>query len=48
VREVNPASVVVRAAVPGDAAGCADVHHTSWVETYSGLLPATHWESDTL
>lgn len=42
------APVVVRAATPDDAAGCANVHHTSWVETYSGLLPAAHWESDTL
>jgi GNAT superfamily N-acetyltransferase len=45
---VTRASVVVRAAVASDAVGCANVHHTSWVETYSGLLPATHWESDTL
>lgn len=27
---------------------CAYVHHTSWVETYSRLLPATYWEADTL
>lgn len=40
--------VVLRPATPQDAAGCATVHHTSWVETYSGLLPAAHWESDTL
>ncbi|WP_402374987.1 GNAT family N-acetyltransferase [Isoptericola rhizosphaerae] len=39
---------IVRPATPGDAAGCALVHHTSWVETYSGLLPAAHWEKDTL
>ncbi|GAA1729775.1 GNAT family N-acetyltransferase [Isoptericola hypogeus] len=39
---------VIRPATPDDAAGCAFVHHTSWVETYSGLLPADHWESDTL
>ncbi|MCK9794150.1 GNAT family N-acetyltransferase [Isoptericola sp. 4D.3] len=44
--EVVPA--LIRAATPDDAAGCAFVHHTSWVETYSGLLPADHWESDTL
>ena len=41
-------SVVIRAATLGDATGCGFVHHTSWVETYSGLLPAAHWESDTL
>lgn len=38
----------LRSAVPEDAAGCARVHHTSWVETYSALLPASHWETDTL
>ncbi|MER6971329.1 GNAT family N-acetyltransferase [Nocardioides sp. NPDC000445] len=31
-----------------DAEGVAYVHHTSWVETYAGLLPAAHWETDTL
>ncbi|MFD4328087.1 GNAT family N-acetyltransferase [Nocardioides sp. NPDC058538] len=31
-----------------DAERVAYVHHTSWVETYSGLLPASHWETDTL
>lgn len=41
-----PASV--RPATPGDAASCALVHHRSWVEAYSGLLPTDHWESDTL
>jgi len=39
---------VIRRATSDDALGCARVHHTSWVETYSGLLPADHWESDTL
>ena len=39
---------VIRRATPDDADGCARVHHTSWVETYSELLPATHWETDTL
>lgn len=38
----------LRPAEPGDAPGCARVHHTSWVETYSALLPASHWETDTL
>lgn len=38
----------LRPAGPGDAQGCATVHHTSWVETYSELLPASHWETDTL
>lgn len=45
---VPGAPVAIRAATTDDAAGCANVHHTSWVETYSGLLPAAHWESDTL
>ena len=39
---------VIRAATSNDSAGCAYVHHTSWVETYSAPLPAAHWESDTL
>ncbi|PRZ09346.1 ribosomal protein S18 acetylase RimI-like enzyme [Isoptericola sp. CG 20/1183] len=43
-----PARFVLRAATPDDADGCAFVHHTSWVETYSGLLRADHWNSDTL
>ena len=38
----------LRRAAPEDARGCASVHHTSWVETYSALLPASHWETDTL
>lgn len=38
----------LRPAEPGDAPGCARVHHVSWVETYSALLPASHWETDTL
>jgi GNAT superfamily N-acetyltransferase len=42
------ASFSLRAATPDDAAGCAFVHHTSWIETYSGLLRADHWDSDTL
>ncbi|MGF0117503.1 N-acetyltransferase family protein [Promicromonospora sp. Marseille-Q5078] len=43
-----PPTFVIRPAIPDDAAGCAIVHHTSWVETYGGLLPAEHWETDTL
>lgn len=38
----------IRLADPNDAPGCAYVHHTSWVETYSELLPASHWDTDTL
>ncbi|MDR7384384.1 GNAT family N-acetyltransferase [Promicromonospora iranensis] len=38
----------VRPAVLDDAEAIAVVHHTSWVQTYSGLLPAEHWESDTV
>lgn len=40
--------ITIREAKPEDAAACATVHHTSWVETYSGLLPAAHWSSDTI
>lgn len=39
---------ILRPATAEDARGCASVHHTSWVETYSALLPASHWETDTL
>ncbi len=42
------APFVIRPATAEDALGCANVHHTSWVETYSGLLPESHWESDTI
>lgn len=38
----------VRPATPDDARAIAVVHHTAWVETYSGLLPAVHWETDTV
>lgn len=41
-------SFTLRPAMAEDAYGCAMVHHTSWVETYSALLPAAHWETDTL
>lgn len=40
--------VVVRPAVHPDAEAIAAVHHGSWVETYSDLLPGSHWETDTL
>ena len=39
---------VVRPAVLDDAEAIAVVHHTAWVETYSDLLPAEHWENDTV
>lgn len=39
---------LVRPAVLDDAEAIAVVHHTSWVQTYSDLLPAVHWESDTV
>jgi hypothetical protein len=39
---------LVRPAVLDDAEAIAVVHHTSWVQTYSDLLPAEHWESDTV
>lgn len=38
----------LRPATPVDADGCAVVHHASWVQTYSALLPADHFETDTL
>jgi len=43
---IGPA--VIRPAMRDDAAGCASVHHASWIETYGALLPADHWETDTL
>ncbi|MEU4360532.1 GNAT family N-acetyltransferase [Promicromonospora sp. NPDC023987] len=39
---------LVRPAVLDDAEAIAVVHHTAWVQTYSDLLPADHWESDTV
>lgn len=42
------ARAVTRSATSDDASDCAKVHYTSWVETYSGLLPESHWESDTI
>lgn len=38
----------VRPAVVEDAEAIAVVHHTAWVQTYSHLLPAGHWEGDTV
>jgi GNAT superfamily N-acetyltransferase len=38
----------VRPAILDDADAIAAVHHTAWVQTYSHLLPAGHWESDTV
>lgn len=38
----------VRPVVLDDAEAIATVHHTSWAQTYSDLLPAEHWESDTV
>ncbi|WP_454855242.1 N-acetyltransferase family protein [Promicromonospora soli] len=38
----------VRPAILDDADAIATVHHTAWVQTYSHLLPADHWESDTV
>lgn len=39
---------LVRPAVLDDAEAIAVVHHTSWMQTYSDLLPAEHWENDTV
>jgi ribosomal protein S18 acetylase RimI-like enzyme len=41
-------AVTVRPATPGDAAACALVHYTSWVETYTGLASAEFWERASL
>ncbi|MFC8797602.1 GNAT family N-acetyltransferase [Promicromonospora sp. NPDC057138] len=38
----------VRPAMVDDADAIAVVHHTGWVQTYSDLLPAEHWERDTV
>lgn len=37
----------LRPATADDAAACAHVHHTSWVQTYTGLLPEAFWERAT-
>lgn len=34
---------LVRPAVLDDAEAISVVHHTSWMQTYSDLLPAEHW-----
>ncbi|MFD2792954.1 hypothetical protein ACFS27_05270 [Promicromonospora vindobonensis] len=39
--------LLVRPAVLDDAEAITVVHHTSWVETYSDLLPVEHWERAT-
>jgi GNAT superfamily N-acetyltransferase len=39
---------LVRPAVLDDAEAIAVVHHTAWVQTYADLLPAEHWENDTV
>jgi ribosomal protein S18 acetylase RimI-like enzyme len=38
----------VRPAILDDADAIAAAHHAAWVQTYSGLLPAEHWERDTV
>jgi ribosomal protein S18 acetylase RimI-like enzyme len=38
----------VRRAMLDDADAIAAAHHSSWVQTYTGLLPAEHWERDTV
>ncbi|WP_419707727.1 N-acetyltransferase family protein [Promicromonospora sp. NFX87] len=38
----------VRPAILDDAEAIAAAHHSAWVQTYSGLLPAEHWERDTV
>ena len=43
-----PGEAIVRPATPADAEACAQIHHSVWVDTYSDLLPASHWETDTV
>lgn len=38
----------IRPATPADAARCAEVHHTCWVETYADMLPDDYFETVTL
>lgn len=38
----------LRLATPDGAEACGAVHHRSWVETYSHLLPPEHWRTDTV
>jgi ribosomal protein S18 acetylase RimI-like enzyme len=38
----------VRPATVDDAGAIAVAHHSAWVQTYSDLLPAEHWASDTV
>jgi GNAT superfamily N-acetyltransferase len=48
VMTVPTPEITVRAATPDDAAACAFVHYTSWVETYTGLASAAFWERASL
>src|SRR4051794_9171383 len=36
---------MIRSALPADAAAIALVHHTSWKETYPGLIPQPYLDS---
>lgn len=38
----------IRPAGPADAAGIAAVQHTSWRETYEGVVPAEFWAANPL
>ncbi|MBD5786648.1 GNAT family N-acetyltransferase [Cellulosimicrobium terreum] len=40
--------MLLRPALPSDAARCALVHHTVWRATYTGLITDSFWEKDTL
>lgn len=43
-----PNSFRLRPATSADAKACARAHHAAWQETYTQLLPASHWDTDTV
>lgn len=45
---MSSSPVALRPATPADAEACAQIHHSVWVDTYADLLPASHWETDTV
>ena len=43
--DMTPSRLIVRAAVVDDAERLGLVHHTSWVETFTGIASPAFWQS---
>ena len=41
---MSQALITIRRAIPGDAAGIADVHDAAWREAYRGVIPGGELE----